>query len=187
MKLKKLLNGFFRKKSSSLEDQKDELKFQASQLGFYVVKQDEFAKQIRCVEHLQKLLSEHYKASTDSNNEMLMDLSLEQLKTELKRIMFHSYTLLRRLSWTVSRGSSTSQHYANAVTGFIADTLHNAPSMLDGRYFPEMNEEEHKKCLINLIQEYISVQAVLYEHLIINTDLDEEVKHSMRSYYKELI
>ncbi|MFS0815408.1 hypothetical protein ABC382_00370 [Lysinibacillus sp. 1P01SD] len=188
MGLKKLFQGFFKQKSSSLEKQKDELSFKASQLGFYVVEQDEFAKPLRCVEHLQKLISEQAStASTNGDNEKLTDLSLEQLQTKLKRIMSHSYTLLRRLSWSVNRGSTTALYYANTVTGFIADTLHNAPSMLDGRYFPNMSEAECKECLIKLIQEYLSVQAVLREHLNNNTELDEKVKHYMRAYYNELI
>lgn len=184
MIFKKLLGNklSIRKTKPSLEDQKLELRFKAEQLGLDVVEQDEVLSALYFTEQLNKLITEQQTASTYKNNEDLTNLPLEYLEIELTRIMYHAFTLLRALSWSVKNGSLYTAMYANAVTGFISDTLHNAPSLLRGKLFAEDNDEAQKLRLANIILEYVSLLTVLKEHLE-QTKLDGKIRHDIWYYY----
>ncbi len=184
MILKKLFGNDFsiRKATSSVEDQKYALRFKALQLGLDVVEQDEILTPLYYTEQLHNLITQRQTASIYNHSEKLTDLPVGHLETELTRVMFHSYTLLRALSWSVQKGSSNAQLYANAVTGFVSDTLHNAPSLLKGKLFVKESDLEHKLRLANIIEEYVSLLVVLKEHLE-KTKLDEKVRHDIGYYY----
>lgn len=96
--------------------------------------------------------------------------------------MYHSYTLLRALSNLVQTGSSNAIMYANAVTWFITDTLHNAPYLLKGKLFKEESDIEHILRLSNMIREYVDLLELLREHLE-DTKLDEKIRLEIWFYY----